>query len=306
MFVTALLIIAAVCIVIGFMAMPGEASASQRAPFWGVNHAHRGLHSRDKSIPENSLAAFAAAVDAGYGIELDIQLTKDEEVVVFHDDTLKRVCGVEGRLDKYTFEELSKFYLHDTEQQIPHLLEVLNLVNGRVPLIIELKTGRKNKLLCQKAWRILRQYDGDICVESFDPRIVRWFKKYVPGLMRGQLAARPASLNSGLAGYLVGWGFANFVGRPNFIAYQKGPRPPLIWFAHRFAMSVVWTITPDDDTEAAEDKYDAVIFEHYEPLPRYVDAPFGISNKLAESEWTGDEEITDEEETQDNTPSGSV
>jgi glycerophosphoryl diester phosphodiesterase len=273
MLLTILLAVSGAVIIIGFMAMPGESSAAQRAPFWGVNHAHRGLHSPDKSIPENSLTAFAAAVDGGYGIELDIQLTKDEEVVVFHDDDLERVCGVKGRVDSYTFEELKPFRLHGTDQPIPHLLEVLQLVDGRAPLIIELKTGPKNRILCQRAWRILRQYEGDICVESFDPRIVRWFKKYVPGLLRGQLAAPPAAMNAGLAGRLVGWGLSHFWGRPHFIAYRKGPRPVLVRLAHRLAMSVVWTATHGDDTEAMEDGYDAVIFEFYEPLPRYADPP---------------------------------
>jgi glycerophosphoryl diester phosphodiesterase len=282
MLITALLIFFAVCIIIGFLIMPSETTATQRAPFWGVNHAHRGLYNKEQTIPENSIAAFSAAIDEGYGIELDIQLSSDEEVVVFHDDDLKRICGQDGRVDSFTFEQLKKFKLFATDYEIPHLLEVLQLVNGRVPLIIELKSCKKYKILCKNAWRILRQYDGDICIESFDTRIVHWFKKNVPGLLRGQLAARPSVINRGILGYLIGLGLVGFWGRPNFIAYHIGPRPLFIRLAMRFGMSIAWTANENNDADKIEDAYDAVIFEHYKPLPRYVDAPIETSDEMAE------------------------
>ena len=94
-----------------FLLAPGASSKRQRAPFWGVNFAHRGLHTRDKSVPENSMEAFRLAAEAGYGIELDVQLSKDGQVVVFHDDTLSRVCGVDGRVDEKTYEELRQLSL---------------------------------------------------------------------------------------------------------------------------------------------------------------------------------------------------
>ena len=101
------------------------------APFYKVLYAHRGLHDNESDAPENSLAAFQKAVDAGYGIELDIQLTKDKEVVVFHDYTLKRVCGEVGRVDEYTYEELKHFKLLKSEEKIPKLTEVLTVINGK-------------------------------------------------------------------------------------------------------------------------------------------------------------------------------
>lgn len=254
-----------------WMVLPGESNAAQRAPFWGLNIAHRGLHSKDKTIPENSLAAFTAAIDAGYGIELDIQLSKDNEVVVFHDDDLRRVCGVAGRVDSYTLAELKAFRLFGTGQAIPTLKEVLALVNQQVPLVIELKTGPKRIALCHAAWNILCTYDGDICVESFDPRILRMFKKYVPGLLRGQLIAAPKTLGGTPASYLVGWGLGHFLGRPHFLACHKGKMSLPIRFAGRFAMRLVWTVTDTDDYDSLEDAYDAVIFEGYQPLPRYHD-----------------------------------
>lgn len=267
-----------------FLLMPGESNMLDRAPFWGVNHAHRGLHAKDKTIPENSIAAFTAAVDAGYGIELDIRLTKDEEVVVFHDDDLTRVCGAPGRVDSYTWEELKEFRLLGTGQRIPLLREVLALVDKQVPLIVELKQSPQNTLLCEKAWAVLRTYDGDFCIESFDPRIVRWFKKNVPGVLRGQLAAPPKDLNSGIPGFLVGTGLANFIGRPQFIAYKSGPRPLTMQFAEKFAMKVAWTLRSEQEAAPMETQTDAIIFEFYSPDLKYKEMPgeFQLENSSSE------------------------
>ena len=102
---------------------PGSATKRQKAPFLGRSFAHRGLHSEDKSVPENSLEAFRLAAAAGYGVELDVQLTKDGQVVVFHDDTLDRVCGVPGRVDEKSYNELKLLRLCGTEQRIPLLTE---------------------------------------------------------------------------------------------------------------------------------------------------------------------------------------
>ena len=182
----------------------GPVSYTHLAPFYGRNYAHRGLHSRDKSVPENSLTAFRLAAEAGYGIELDIQLSKDGQVVVFHDDTLDRVCGVHGRVDAFTLEELRGMRLCGTDERIPLLTEVFAVVAGRSPFIIELKTGPRNAELCEKGLALMRAYDGPYCVESFDPRIVGWFKKHAPDLLRGQLAGPPKTYdNMPAAGGLV-------------------------------------------------------------------------------------------------------
>ena len=121
-----------------FLLAPGGSSKRQRAPFMGVNFAHRGLHSRNRSVAENSLEAFRLAAAAGYGIELDVQLSKDGQVVVFHDATLQRVCGVEGRVDEKTYAELSQLSLCGTGSGIP-LLSVSRLLrialNGSVGVV---------------------------------------------------------------------------------------------------------------------------------------------------------------------------
>ena len=124
---------------------PGRASAGQKAAFIRRNYAHRGLHTKDQSIPENSLRAFGLAVENGYGMELDVQLSKDGQVVVFHDDTLNRICGVDKRVDEMTYEELKKLSLAGSiNDHIPLFSEVLAMVNGDTPLIVELKTGKRN------------------------------------------------------------------------------------------------------------------------------------------------------------------
>ncbi len=275
----------AVVVLVVFLLLPGESNAEQRAPFWGANIAHRGLHNQDKSIPENSIAAFTAAIDAGYGIELDVRLSKDGDVVVFHDDDLNRACGSPLLVDECTTEQLKEFSLFGTSQRIPLLSEVLELTSGEVPLLIELKKGPQNERLCRNTWRILRQYDGDVCIESFDPRIVRWYKKNVPGLLRGQLAALPKDLNSGFAGTLVGLGLTNVLSRPHFIAYQKGYLPLTIRFARLFAMRVLWTARPTDPIELYQAENDAIIFEWYQPDLYYLELPDEPANNPAEEEY---------------------
>ena len=214
---------------------PGQASESKKAPFMGRNFAHRGLHSADQSVPENSLRAFALAAEAGYGMELDVQLTKDGQVVVIHDDTLDRACGVAARVDELDLDELRKLPLFGTDERIPLFSEVLELVAGRTPLIVELKNGRSNDELCEKTWALLRTYHGDYCIESFNPLIVAWFRFHAPTVLRGQLAQLPAEYVRGgrkpAEGIVLGNTLLNVAARPQFIAYRIGPRPLSVRFA---------------------------------------------------------------------------
>ena len=278
-----LTLLAATGVVLAYFLLPGESSQAQRAPFWGVNFAHRGLHSQDRSVPENSLAAFTAAVDAGYAIELDVRLTYDGRVVVFHDAELQRMCGVPGTVRQHTLAQLSALTLLDTGQPIPTLRQALEVVGEKVPLLIELKPDSCWRELCEGTWRVLRGYDGDICVQSFDPRILRWFRHRAPGLLRGQLVGRPKDLGGGPAAYIVGWGLSHFLGRPGFIACQKGYRPPLVRLAWHLCMSLVWTVRPEDDNTQMELGYDSVIFEFYEPEPRFMQPPPALPDERDET-----------------------
>lgn len=290
MFYTVVLPVCLVILLVLFLLWTGKSTPEQRALFYGRNFAHRGLHTADKTVPENSLAAFEAACHAGYGIELDLQLSKDGEVVVFHDDDLKRVCGVEGRVDGFLAAELQQMKLEKTGESIPLFTQVLALVDGRVPLIVELKMGPRNNLLCQKAQEILSDYQGAYCIESFDPRIVRWFKKNAPQVFRGQLAAAPSQLNNGLSGFLVGTLLCNFLGRPQFIAYGTGKVPFTAGWAQSAAMRVVWTARPKDDIPKLEAENDAVIFEFYTPPVRYKTLGEAVALPKEEPEETGEEE----------------
>lgn len=249
-----------------FLTAPGAHTEKAAAPFEGRYFAHRGLFSKDQKVPENSPAAFRAAVEAGYGIELDIQLTKDGQVVVFHDDDLKRACGVDAYVKDKTYEELQEYTLFGSDQKIPLFTEVLGIVSGRSPLIVELKSqGIRNGELCQKAKDILFDYRGDYCIESFDPRIVRWFRTTAPWILRGQLACPERSYNSDtppIAKKIFSRCLCNFYGRPQFIAYQIAGKPFPVRLAEAMgAMKICWTSHEKKDCAG----YDAVIFEHYLP-----------------------------------------
>ncbi len=268
---TILMCFCAIALLLIFFLLPAESTKEQRKPFQGSHIAHRGLYKKDQSVPENSLAAFTAAIDAGYAIEMDLQLSADDEVLVFHDTSLERACKTPGKLEEKTSEECQALRLFDSEQKIPTLREVLNLVNQKVPLLLELKPGRDYKKLCENTWRILRLYDGDIAIESFDPRIVRWFKKNAPGVLRGQLSAPMKTLGYSLQGFSVSFLFTNCIGRPHFIAYQIGPRPPTVFIVALICMRVVWTVTPADAHDFLQQTNDAIIFEFYEPEPYFFE-----------------------------------
>lgn len=251
------------------LSAPGRAKKEQKARFSGRNYAHRGLHSEDKSVPENSMEAFAQAKEAGYGIELDVQLSKDGEVVVFHDDTLERVCGVEARVDETDYDKLREMPLCGTEQRIPHLGEVLELVDGSVPLIVELKNGKRNAELCEKTYALLQGYKGDYCVESFNPMIVAWFRKNAKEVFRGQLASSAADYKGSVkkpTALLLSCCLLNILSRPHFIAYHIGKKPLTVRLCEAMgAVSVAYTAKD----ESHEEKNDAVIFEFYKPRLKY-------------------------------------
>lgn len=249
---------------------PARPSKQKKAAFYGKNIAHRGLFEKDQSVPENSLPAFSRAVEAGYGVELDVQLSRDGKVVVFHDDDLTRVCGDSRRVDEVDYSELKTLRLCGSEETIPLFDEVLATIAGKTPIIVELKTGKHNRELCEKTLAALRAYHGDACIESFDPTIVAWFKKNARDLFRGQLAQMPIEYRkigkSPLVSFLLGTTALNVIARPNFIAYRIGKKAFPVRVAEALgAVPVAWT----SHDEATEQTYDVVIFEHYRPKTEY-------------------------------------
>ena len=250
------------------LAAPGRVKKERKSPFMGRNFAHRGLHTEDMTGPENSLEAFRQAKDAGYGIELDVRLSKDGEPVVFHDDSLERLCGVEGKVEDKDYAELKELRICGTEEHIPLLGEVLELVDGSVPLIVELKTSKHNKTLCEKSYDLLSGYKGDYCIECFHPAVVGWFRRNAKEVFRGQLATSCAdygNMKKPLA-FALSRCLANIISRPQFIAYRIGPKPLTVRMAEAMgAMKVGYTSRAEEN----EQGQDAVIFEFYRPRLKY-------------------------------------
>jgi len=240
--------------------------------FYHVNFAHRGLHDISRGIPENSLAAFREAACAGYGVELDVQLSMDGQVVVFHDDTLDRVCSVHGNVSDFDYSELQKMQLLGTNETIPLFTDVLSiLAQGSGPLIVELKSGARNTELCEKTYRILQGYPGVFCIESFHPMIVNWFRKNAPEIFRGQLAQPaeeyPESISRIAAKILAGCRLS-FLNKPDFIAYETGTRPRPVLKRRETGKSLLFAWTSrEPDRDQAEN--DGVIFEKYRPSLKY-------------------------------------
>ena len=235
-----------------------------------ANYAHRGLFD-NKKIPENSMAAFRNAVERGFGIELDVQLTRDGHVVVFHDYTLDRVCGQDGKVAELTLEELRRCRLLGTEQGIPTLGEVLELVEGRVPLLVEIKGESANDALCLATAQLLDDYDGPFLVESFNPLLLRWFKTHRPEVARGQLVTnlmKTRKDGSKLVNFLLTGLLLNFLSRPDFIAcdvkHMGGPSFYICVKLFR-AKQVYWTVKSRDDFDAIREAEAWSIFEGFIP-----------------------------------------
>ena len=228
------------------------------------DYAHRGLHNDE--IPENSLAAFEAACEAGHGIELDIQLTKDGEIMVFHDYTLIRMTGKEGKVCDYTAAELKAISLKGTDQTIPTFAEVLALVNGRVPILVELKGEDLNAALCPKAAALLREYKGDYCIESFNPLLIRSMRKELPDAWYGQLYTNVCKEKKKVTvlNILLTLMAFNFLARPDFIAYNylyRDTLPVRLTTKLYAAPKFVWTVRDTSELNRAHDLGECPIFE---------------------------------------------
>ncbi len=266
----ALFIIIGILIVIFYLILkPAKVNDEHRKRLRNIFFAHRGLHTKDKTVPENSLAAFEAAVNAGYGMELDLQLSKDGEVMVFHDESLKRICNIDKNMDDFTAEQLNKTKLLDTEQTIPYFKDVLKLVGGKTPLLVEIKPGKHRRdELCKKTYDLLKTYNGDFFIESFDPFIVAWFAKNAPEIVRGQLtdglkraAEAPFLTRITLCNVLL-----NIIARPHFIAHGLGKKTLAVRLCEALgALKVCWTVTDSENTSELHKNNDAVIFEFYKP-----------------------------------------
>jgi len=237
-------------------------------PFlFGQNYSHRGLHDRSKNIPENTLAAFAASLEAGYGFEFDLHISADGVPVVMHDADLSRMTGENACIRDLTLTQLRTLRVGGTEERIPTLEEVLALVNGQKPLVIEIKTCPDPERACSIIWEQLQNYQGEFCVESFDPRIVRWFYLHAPHIARGQLSQNYFKNDSMgfFKNLLCTELLTNVYTRPHFIAYHHPDFARMgLHMARRGGASMVaWTIRSEAEYFAAEGFFDCLIFENF-------------------------------------------
>ena len=237
----------------------------------GYLYAHRGLWNDER--PENSLSAYQAAVSHGYGIELDVRMTKDQALVILHDADALRMCGTHARICDSFLSELMELKLKGTGQGIPRLEDALSLIAGKVPLIVEIKTCRDIHTLCRLTADMLETYDGPYCIESFDPRAVRWFRIHRPNVLRGQLvfgrrgqeASHSASALYALALESM---VENCLGRPDFIAMDWRCTDALPFRIVRKLFHpwlVAWTVSDQRTLQKYQDIYDLIIFEGFEP-----------------------------------------
>ena len=219
---------------------------------WLTKHAyaHRGLHNVD--VPENSLASFRAALGAGLGIECDIRKSVDGRAMVFHDAQLDRLTGRSGEMGRCSVGELTAIALAGSDERIPTLRDALDLVAGKVPLLLELKTdnGRPVGPLCRAVRRDLEGYGPQVAVMSFDPRVSAWFRKRQPQLLRGLVMTEAGART--LSG-AVKRRLALLRAKPQFLAYDVRDLPSA--FAARQARGGMpltsWTVKTAEQLDTA-------------------------------------------------------
>lgn len=243
-----------------------------------IKFAHRGIYNNKEDNPENSMKAFKKAIELGYGIELDVRLTKDKEVVVFHDHNLQRMCEDAHWVEKLTLQELNDYKLLESNETIPTFKEVLKLINGQVPLLVEFKAGLPGtecEALCVHVNHILEEYTGDYLIESSNQLVLKWYKKNHPNILRGQISigiqCYEAALGKTISKlfpmkkrFMLTNLLYNYIGRPNFINYR--------WQDIKFAVKlnqflgakiICWTVNEKRIGEQLLEKYDSIIFENY-------------------------------------------
>lgn len=239
--------------------------------------AHRGLFN-NIDVPENSMLSFEKAMENNFAIELDIQLTKDDQIVVFHDVNLRRMCGIDVSLEVLTYNEINNYHLLNTNQKIPLLKDVLSLVAGKVTLLIEYKTklpGLDVSRICQKTHEVLKNYQGDYLIESFDYNVLKWYRIYQPNILRGQLSMGAKcyipAMGKELAEKIplrrrkmMSYLLYNFKSRPHFISYRYQDIHTIVELNKKFGAKIFcWTVTNKETNDELLQKYDAVISEQY-------------------------------------------
>lgn len=231
--------------------------------------AHRGFHTLDKSVPENTLLAFQHAIDRGYGIEMDINVCKDGTVVVFHDPNLKRLCGKDISLSDVNYDEIKEEKILSSNETIPTLKKVLAFVGGRVPLLIELKPLGNNDLLCEQFMEDMKDYQGKWAMHSFHPNTVNWFKKHHPEVIRGQVTEyfRDDERMKKITKFLMKTMILNIFSKPDFINYgiHDMPNKYLDKAMKKGIICIGYASRNQEEFDFVKKYYHNSVFEYFEP-----------------------------------------
>jgi len=232
---------------------------------WFVEYklAHRGLH--NDIYPENSLGAYENAIKHGFAIELDIRVLKDGNLAIFHDDNLNRMCGVNKKIEDITLDEMKSYPLLNTKYTIPTIQEVLSLVNGRVPIMAELKPVSRKMKIAEKVYNVIKDYKGDIAIKSFNPLYMLWYKKNAPEVLRGMLSSYFHHTH-------LPWVYRSLIKRltfynrikPDFISYDFNDLPNK-YLKNKSVPILTWTITSKQQEQEALKYAHNVIFQDYIP-----------------------------------------
>lgn len=235
-------------------------------PAWMYKNfiAHRGYF--NTSNPENSLAAFKRAVEHGYAIELDVQILKDDTLIVFHDTHLKRMTGLDKSLLECTYEDIKGLRLLDTDEKIPTFSECLDLVNGQVPLMIEFKNESQSTHLEETAYEVLKSYTGQYIIQSFNPLSVLWFKQHAAHIVRGQLSCKHKKLGF-IKRFVMRNVMTNIITRPDFVIYDIQDLDA--WIIRRLQINKMplfgYTAKSIEDYKMAKAKGINACFEGFDP-----------------------------------------
>ncbi len=272
-FIIVLIIVLLLAATYAFLIMPRRRHPAVLDGLIGGRTAHRGLHDAAAGVPENTLLAFGRAAEKGYGMEFDVRFTADGQLVVMHDDDLERMTGYEGKVSRTDLAQLEALRVGGTDQTIPRFEQVLELVDGRVPLIIELKVcGNDYARLAEEVCRVLDGYRGPFVIESFDPRLVRWLRKNRPDIARGQLMEyyrRHGSKDFPVVlDFIIHSQIINCYSRPDFVAINHEDRDSLPMRLSRRLFHTPefdWTVRTQQQADASRADGSACIFENFIP-----------------------------------------
>lgn len=240
----------------------------EETPAWLTERpfAHRGLHGG--GTPENSLPAFERAAEHGYGIEVDVRVTRDGVPVAFHDETLTRLTGAKRSVGEVAFHELEELRLDASDVGIPRLGAVLDRVDGRAPLLVEVKNWQAPGRLERSVRRALETYEGPFAVQSFNPRTLAWFRDREPEWLLGQVAGSLSAVRvESWKRFLLKRLLVTPYSRPDFVAYEHSALPYAPVRMHRgLGLPVLaWTIRSEEEYQRVQPHVDNVIFEGFEP-----------------------------------------